>query len=77
MNMPMTGSTIKTESGASGSRFRSPARDRARPVQRRHRRPGVLLRPAQPLAAGQQREHQRATAPVLPPEHRLQSGYLK
>jgi pimeloyl-ACP methyl ester carboxylesterase len=28
MNMPMTGSVVKTESGASGSRFRSPARDR-------------------------------------------------
>jgi hypothetical protein len=41
--------------------------------QRRHRRPGVLLRPALALAAGQQREHERATAPVLPPAHRLQA----
>ncbi len=30
---------------------------RARPLQRGDRRPGLLLRPAQPLAAGQQREH--------------------
>ena len=31
---------------------------------------GVLLRPAEPVAAGQQREHQRAAAPVLPQGHR-------
>ena len=31
-----------------------------------HRCAGLLLRPAQPLAARQQREHQRAVAPVLP-----------
>ena len=30
------------------------------------RRPRLLLRPAQPLAARQQREHQRAVAPILP-----------
>ena len=29
------------------------------------------------LAAGQQREHQQAAAPVLPPEHRLQGDYAK
>jgi IS30 family transposase len=50
---------------------------RARPVQRGHRSPGLLLRPALALAAGQQREHQRAAAPVLPPQHRLQGGYAK
>ena len=31
---------------------------------------GLLLRPAQPLAARHQREHQRAAAPVLPQGHR-------
>jgi IS30 family transposase len=46
-------------------------------VQRGHRCPGVLLRPAQPLAAGQQPEHQRSAAPVLPPQHRLHGGYPK
>ena len=35
-----------------------------------HRRAGLLLRPAQPLAAGQQREHQRPAPPVLPQAHR-------
>jgi IS30 family transposase len=39
---------------------------RARPVQPGDRHPGVLLRPAQPLAARQQREHERAAAPVVP-----------
>ena len=34
------------------------------------RRPRLLLRPAQPLAARQQREHQRPVAPVLPQAHR-------
>jgi IS30 family transposase len=36
----------------------------------RHRAADLLLRPAQPLAAGQQRVHQRAAAPVLPQGHR-------
>ena len=31
---------------------------------------GLLLRPAQPVAARDQREHQRAAAPVLPERHR-------
>ena len=39
------------------------AADRDRPA-------GVLLRPAQPMAARHQREHQRAAAPVLPERHR-------
>ena len=42
----------------------------ARPAADRHRPAGVLLRPAQPLAARHQREHQRAAAPVLPQGHR-------
>ena len=36
----------------------------------RHRPAGLLLRPAEPLAARHQREHQRAAAPVLPQGHR-------
>jgi transposase, IS30 family len=40
------------------------ARPQADPDPRRHR--GLLLRPALPLTARLQREHQRATAPVLP-----------
>ena len=40
--------------------------DPARQAARRHRRRGVLLRPAQPLAARHQREHERAASPVLP-----------
>ena len=43
---------------------------RARPASNRQRRSGVLLRPAEPLAARHQREHQRAAAPVLPQGHR-------
>ena len=43
---------------------------RPRPVHRRHRRAGLLLRPPQPLAAGHQREHQRPAPPVLPQGHR-------
>ena len=46
-------------------------------VQRDDRRPGVLLRPAQSLAARQQREHQRPVTPVLPEADRdraLQPG---
>jgi transposase, IS30 family len=39
---------------------------RASPVLHRDQRGGLLLRPAQPLAAGHQREHQRPAAPVLP-----------
>ena len=39
---------------------------RARPVHHRHRRPGLLLRPAQPLAARQQREHQRLLRQYFP-----------
>ena len=42
---------------------------RARPVHRRDRRQGLLLRSAQPVAAGQQREHQRPAASVLPQGH--------
>ena len=41
---------------------------RAPALQRRHGRRGLLLRPAIALAAGHQREHQRAAAPVLPEE---------
>jgi len=36
----------------------------------RYRHRGLLLRPAQPLAARHQREHQRPAAPVLPRRHR-------
>ena len=43
---------------------------RARRVQGRDRHPGLLRRPAQPLAARHEREHQRAAAPVLPEGHR-------
>ena len=43
---------------------------RARSVQREDRCPGLLLRPAQSLAARQQREHQRPATPVLPQTHR-------
>ena len=43
---------------------------RPRPVQHHHRRPRLLLRPAQSLATRQQREHQRSVAPVLPQTHR-------
>jgi IS30 family transposase len=46
----------------------------ARPAADRHRPAGVLLRPAQPLAARHQREHQRAAAPVLPQGHRPQQA---
>ena len=42
----------------------------ARPAAHRHRPGDLLLRPAQPLAARHQREHQRAAAPVLPQGHR-------
>ena len=42
----------------------------ARALQRRHRRHRLLLRPSQPLAARQQREHQRSVTPVLPETHR-------
>ena len=38
----------------------------ARSVQGRDRHPGLLRRPAQSVAARQQREHQRAAAPILP-----------
>jgi hypothetical protein len=48
---------------------------RARPLHHCHRRPGLFLRPAFTVAARQQREHQRAAAPVLPPPHGLQVGY--
>ena len=41
-----------------------------RPAAHRHRHRDLLLRPAQPLAAGHQREHQRPAAPVLPQGHR-------
>ena len=39
---------------------------RTRPLQRGDGGAGLLLRSPQPLAAWQQREHQRAAAPVLP-----------
>ena len=39
-------------------------------VQDRDRHPGLLRRPAQPLAARHEREHQRPAAPVLPQGHR-------
>lgn len=39
-------------------------------LHHRHRRPGVFLRPAQPVAARVQRKHQRALAAVLPPRDR-------
>jgi IS30 family transposase len=38
-------------------------------LQHGHRHARLLLRPGQSLAAGQQREHQRAAAPVLPQGH--------
>ncbi len=43
-----------------------PGDGRARPGHPGHRPAGVLLRPALAMAARQQREHQRAAAPVLP-----------
>ena len=39
-------------------------------IQHHHRRPGVLLRPTQPLATRIQREHQRVAPSVLSEEHR-------
>ena len=42
----------------------------ARPAADRHRDRGLLRRSAQPLATRDQREHQRAAAPVLPQRHR-------
>ena len=42
----------------------------ARRVQGRDRHPGLLRRPAEPLAARHEREHQRAAAPILPQGHR-------
>ena len=39
-------------------------------VQGRDRHPGLLRRPAEPLATRHEREHQRAPAPVLPQRHR-------
>ncbi len=39
-------------------------------VQRRDRRPRLLLRPGQPLAARFEREHERSAAAVLPQGHR-------
>ena len=39
-------------------------------VHRRDRDPGVLRRPAQPLATRHERKHQRHSAPVLPERHR-------
>ncbi len=46
----------------------------ARPAAHRHRPGDLLLRPAQPLAARHQREHQRPAAPVLPQGHRPQQA---
>ena len=42
----------------------------ARQAEDRYRLAGVLLRPAEPLAARNQREHQRSAASVLPQGHR-------
>jgi IS30 family transposase len=42
----------------------------ARAVADRHGPAGLLLRPAQPVAARDEREHQRTAAPVLPEGHR-------
>ena len=42
----------------------------AHPDQHRRRPADLLLRPGQPLATRQQREHQRAAAAVLPQRHR-------
>ena len=42
----------------------------ARAVAHRRRSSGLLLRPAQSVAAGHQREHQRPATPVLPEGHR-------
>ena len=39
-------------------------------LQDRHRARGLLRRPAQPMAARHEREHQRTAAPVLPEGHR-------
>ena len=60
--------------GAAGAAAREPhlgprhGARRAPALQRRHRRRRLLLRPALALAAGHEREHQRAAAPVLPEE---------
>ena len=40
------------------------------PVRARHRHEGVLRRPALAVAAANEREHERAAAPVLPERHR-------
>ena len=50
-----------------------PRDGRPRPVHRRHRRRGLLLRPEEPLAARQQREHQRPAAPVPAPARQLRA----
>ena len=50
-----------------GPRFRDGP---ARPATHRHRPGHLLLRPPLTVAARQQREHQRAAAPVLPQGHR-------
>src|SRR5262249_4010851 len=42
---------------------------RPRRVHHRHRRPGLLLRPAEPLATGHEREHEPPPAAVLPERH--------
>src|SRR3712207_4653280 len=42
----------------------------ARPAADRGWRGGLLLRPAQPVAARHEREHQRAAAAILPEGHR-------
>jgi IS30 family transposase len=39
--------------------------------------PVYFCDPHSPLAAGQQREHQRAAAPVLPPQHRLPGAHAE
>ena len=43
---------------------------RARPLHGRDRRADLLLRPQEPLAAREQREHQRPASPILAEVHR-------
>ena len=58
---------ILTLPARSGGRDLGPGQGdgRARPVHRRHRRPDLLLRPEEPVAAREQREHQRTPPSVL------------
>ncbi len=49
---PSSVAVLRTITGGHGNEMA-----KARPLQRRHRRPGLLLRPAQPLPAALKREH--------------------